>query len=772
VSKTYAIGPSGTVLANTPEQEADIAAANLRGYESVSKEEAFGLAKADANKKYVDENWGTVGQAALGVADGLTLGLGPSLASRAGMLDRGHLEAAQQSGAFGVGEGLGFLAPMLLSGGSAAAGEGAVAAASKGVVGRALAASPAGLLGGAGGIAERAMARLIPEAGLLGKVGDGALKMAARGATEGALMNVAHQTSEGIIANKPLSAQALWASGVDGALFGGLIGGALGGAGGVLSRGVEFSAGTGSKLGSKSSDRTAGIALKRIGMDPAVSAATDGGTTGALRSIKDLMEKGETSFSAPTGAIRESMKRVSSELSDVASSALKELGTIRKPGIDPILNFTKAMDDEWRSVYSSRADSLEALRINKSVTRRFSRATSWEDWAANRQILQRDAAGAAEGSLKKQLYDSALVKFDTEFRAAGVAADESLFNKYASAASERALADAVVESTGKKLGMEANRGNPLMLNQSDGGALGIGAVLGNPLGAVGIVASRKVADYANSKLEPVIAEFAARSAIGSSAGAATARVGESLSAAVRKFVNGAERAVVNERAKSKASTGTRPSYTMEAYNSAMDAADIITSPSQRAKVEEHADSLASAGHPELGREVLATYNRAVSDIVSSRPKDVLRDRAMGSLGKTPRQSAIGSQGLSFLNRIHSIRDPLGMVIGGLNNGSLSRASMDVFKRVFPDLHSDLVARTTDVLMLMKRDGRHLPADKLVTLGILLGHPVDSKLNPKFIGAIQDSLASTAGGGAKNGPNSGPDSANSSSYITAVQRVSS
>jgi hypothetical protein len=754
ISKAFAVNPAGKVVSQTPEQVA--ASGRGRGYTPVSEETAKGLAKGAEDLKYVDENWGTAGQAAMGVADGATLGMGPALATKLGILDRGHLEAAQQSGAYTAGEVGGFLLPALATGG-------------EGVVAKALARTPAGMLGEAGTLAERAVARLLPEAGLMGKAGTSAVRMAARGATEGALMNVAHEGSHEIITNQPLSAQALLASGLDGALFGGLAGGVLGGVSSLAGSTADALGNRGLSASVRGGERQAGLALKRVGQSPADFAATEGGTVGAVKAYKDLMEKGETSFAAPTSHIRDSMRKVAADEATVASGALKELGTMAKPPASAVQNLANEFQNEWKVMYAGTADAAKAKVIYKNLVKDLKGATEWEHWAANRDILTREAAAAPAGTLRRGIYESAVQKFDSEFRAAGTAVSEETFNKYAAAVTQKNLAESLVESTGEKLGQEAGRGNPLHLNQTDGGALGIGTLLGNPAGAVGIVAARKITGYVQDKLEPIIAEYAARSAIGARAGAATVNVGDRISGALRTFMRGGAKAAVNARAVSKSEeTGAgKLSYTMKAYAKAMETADHFTSEAHQAKVREYMDDLTQAGHPELANQMGMAYGRAVADINKNRPKGTLRDKAPGSLGRTPKQMGLDTQTMKFMRRLHSMRDPVGTIVDGLEKGNLSRDAISSIKYVMPDLHADLVSRAAQEAMALRQDGKFLPADKLALLGVALDHPVDSKLSAEFIGEIQQGLAANSKpqGQPQGGP---PPVTDTSSYQTPLQ----
>jgi hypothetical protein len=92
--------------------------------------------------------------------------------------------------------------------------------------------------------------------------------------------------------------------------------------------------------------------------------------------------------------------------------------------------------------------------------------------------------------------------------------------------------------------------------------------------------------------------------------------------------------------------------------------------------------------------------------------------------------------MKFLRRLHSMRDPVGTIVEGLEKGNLSRDAVDAIKYVMPDLHQDLVMRAAQAATEMRQAGKFLPADKLALLGVALDHPVDSKLSDEFINEIQ------------------------------------
>lgn len=778
----HAIDDAGNAVALEDQQ---LGAAQEAGFRPISATEAAIAAQADQNANYVDRNYGTLGKAALGAVDGATLGLAPALAVRMGMLDAGHLDAARQSGAYTAGDIAGTLLPAFLSGGSSLEARGAAEIGGSRIARVLAGATPAGMMGEAGGLAEHLVGRFLPEAGLLGKGATSTIKMASRGAAEGALMNLAHTASDDIITNKPLSAQALLASGAEGALFGGLAGGILGGGAALASSGIE--SGSSRLLGAttKGGERAAGVALKRIGMESELEGiaragvkegAVDGPFVGALREYHDLMQKAETSFAAPTSQIRERVQRVVAEHETIMSSALKELGEIQKPGEAPIARLLKRFDTEEAVMYRGTADQTQAAGIYKQLRRdiagkevkflgRNGGMDSWEDWAKNRTIL---ADRAKADGLKGDIYKAALNAFDDEFQKVGNAVSAEAFGKYAASATSKRVGEALIEGTGKRLATEANKGNPLHMTHTDGGTMGMGIALGHPWGAAGIILARKITGYAQDKLEPVIAEYAARSALGSAAGAATATAGNRIAGALKGFMTGVR--VSTEKANAEGFVKPpKLSYTMKAYQQQMELADQLTSAAHQEKVRETVKALSMAGHGELANEMQQTYGRAVAYVNQNMPKHRGKAANDGSLTKPPKQLSPDTQGMSFLRKFLSMRDPVGFVVDGLEKGNLSREGMAAIQNVMPDFHMEFIVKPAMQMALqMRQEGKYLPADKLALLGCAVNYAVDSKLTPEFIGEVQKGLAMNKKPQSAPGGNGPPPVTDISSYQTPLQ----
>lgn len=208
---------------------------------------------AHAQKQY-GEGLGNVAKAtAAGAARGLTLGASDAvIAGVGGEGARKALHGLREANpiASTVGEVGGALAPLLLSGGAAAPAEGAEAAGLLAQAGEAGSAAVRTLgaghraIAGVGSLVERGAARGLEALGAtgetaLGRIGAAGVKMAARGAAEGALYGGAQAASDSVLNGDDITAEKIVAGMGHGALFGGALGGALGLGGAALTEGAS-----------------------------------------------------------------------------------------------------------------------------------------------------------------------------------------------------------------------------------------------------------------------------------------------------------------------------------------------------------------------------------------------------------------------------------------------------------------------------------------------------------------------------------------------------
>ncbi len=754
----FAINKAGQAVSQTDEQAAEAAA---NGYKPISGDAYREARKAEHAADYVDQNWGAGGKIAAGLASGATLGLAPALATKFGLLDREHLEAAQETGLFQAGDVAGMVAPTLLSGGESLIAKG-LARGGAGGAGRVAAGlMPAGLMAEAGGVAERLAGRFLPEAGLLGKAAGTSLKMAARGATEGAIVNLSHEVSENVIQNKPLAAQSLAASAIEGALFGGLTGGILGGIGAAVGSGIDVASGRVAGMGAGTGEVAAAKALKFMGASDAKLAelaARDGTLQSTLKGFHGVIEGSDVGQ-----GVSHIAKVAKASEAGYRATAEDAIQTLQKnhplPG-GRLSAITERIGQDLTTAYGGQLEYNTVKQLYRGISRDLQGVKTWEGYAASREQLA-DRMHSYGPGLRQDVYKHALSAYDSEFRVAMEQADKELATTYLNAVTGQRQAQEISDLVAKKSVAPAK--SPIHMDNSDAATIGFAAVTGaDPVVGAGVLAAKKLALYAASKMEAPMAEAAYRAAIGAQAGQATVNVGSRISAGLKSFISGGRVAALDGQAKA-----SKPSYTMKSYENTMAMADNLTSMAHQAKVREQMDALSQMGHPELAKEIALTYGRAVAYINHNKKNMRSKEKEFGSIGRPAKHMGLSTQDMRSIRQIHGIAKPLDAILGGLARGDISRDAVDAVRYVYPDVHADIVYRASQEIMALKAEGKFMPEDRIAMLGTALNAPVDSRLMPEFIAEVQMGLAANKATPPENG-DVPPPITDTSSYQTPLQ----
>jgi len=823
MTERYAVGPDGRAYALSEQQALETA--NTPGVTPITKENYAEQRKAAVASDYVDKNWGTAGKAAVGFGSGLTLGLGPSLAARMGVLDKDNLEAAEQSGAFMAGDAAGMIAPAVLSGGESLAARGLAQGGARGLGKVALALSPAGLMGEAGGLAERFAGKMIGEAGIMGRLANSSVSMAARGATEGAINNMAHTVADEVIQNKPLAAQAILASGMNGALFGGLTGGVMGGATAALGAGIDVVGGRVAGFGGggatrdfarvmehagASDSQVANLATRESGVMER-AAGRESGAIGATRDLSDVLNKGEGSLKAGPASVYKASSEAAQGYEAGIKSALKDMSTDAPAAVPVQQRLSQRLADDFAAKFQG-VESIKSKGVLRDLDELIAgkevraaapvapnapasnvpkTASEWGDYrvalAKHELALAKYEATAAtrEGGLKtwqefaglrdslashpnNPYYKAALNVVDDEMvgpASALMTSHPELAKAYASNVVGKGMAEEFQAIS--KVAAHNPPGNPLNVGQAVGKGAWAMLVGANPLVAPAMIAGSQLMNKAKQAIAGPMAEAAMRNLLGGAAVKATVDMGQKMTNGVRGFLRGTAAGVRGEHATSY----TKPSYTMDNYQKSLKLVDDLTSAAHQAKVKETTDLLAQQGHPEMAKEMAETYGRAVAYMQAIRPKKGLDAHQKGSLGKLPKAMAPDTKGMKTIRALHSMTQPLDAIMGGLERGDLSRDAVAAFQYVYPAAAQDLNMRVAQELVEYRNEGKYVPADKLAQLGTLLNSVVDSKLDKSFVDATQAGLAANkAPPPDQNSPP--PPQTDVSSYMTPTQQAMS
>ncbi len=750
-------GLTGKAYELQPGQVADAANAGLK---EISPQEASSSHKAWTQMRDLDANWSAPEKALGGVFNGLTLGLGPAALAGMGLADRGDIEALHGSSAFQAGDIAGMVAPAFLTGGEGVAARGALEA-EGGLLGRALGWTPAGLMSRAGAGAEALAGRLIPEVGVLGKAGKATLSMAARGGTEGAIVNLAHTVSDSYIQDKPLTAQSLAASGVNGVLLGGLAGGILGGVTAVAGAGADAVVDTALRAGAGKGEAAAATALERMGVPKstiAKMAGDEGAMVRAVRGYHDTIEANGANFASSTSDIAKAIDKsatgyakgiddIVTTLDREAASAVPDVTRVTGRIQSDLAHYAGTFQEgQAAKVMGKLTDQLNALRAapqDLASLRQISELApnaggTWLQWSDSRNQLA-EALASTKNGLKQDVYRSALNAMDSEIAEAMNSAGSRIGNdaigeQYRAAVMGQKMAEEMGGHIQSRLGKELHGSG--FFQPEDMSTVAMGTMMGHPLAAIGAVASRGAYRAIGRAVEPAMAEAAYRNAVGAEAASATVNVGNRVTSTFRKFMGLGGKVAALEAADS-----ARPKYTVKGYKDTMELSDKLTGSAHKAKVDDLVAAMSQMGHPELADQMAAQYMRATEYLNFNRPKDAKLKEA-GSLGKMPARLGLDTKEMRYMDIFHAVSKPMA-VVDGILDGTTSRTAVNALAYVMPEWHQDIVSRSAQVILEAKDAGKFLPADKIALLGVVLNAPVDSKLEKSFIDEVQKGLQANA-----------------------------
>lgn len=726
--------------------------------------EPIGKHEAEAGQQARNDIANTSGleSAGLGLASGLTLGIGPGLAVEGGLLSPNKVGAAQSSGLYTAGDVAGMAAPMLLSGGGAAE--------ARGIGGSILRASPAALMGDLGeGAGKFAASFLGDNLGVMGKALKPAVDMAARGATEGALINVGHTIGNNLVYDQPFSMEALAASGADGALFGGLLGGGMGAVGGMAGLAVEGSKSLIGKTAGRGERGLSSIA-KRVGygVDETETAMAGGGLKSELGGIGKLIDSsGEEGVSlkssnedlqkafAKGGAnqkliIEHGLETLQKEAASAIPTTERifarldnevlapNLGTAAETGVAKALKSVKedlASIDRPTKVKVYSASSKMDIEVPGPARE----PATWGKWAESIQQLEK---ANIPGSIKSDVLS--IVK--SEFRSAMQGASESigksgLAEQISSAQALSDLSTKLEGTMGKKAAQDLLH-TEAHITPKDALTAGAIATTGHPGSALGYMGLKGLGRIVGARLEPAFAQMAYEANFGAKAATATAnvktRIGESMKTFFRKVPEAATAGGSATKKDLKAATN-KPGYDRKSYEDAVASAEQLMSPNHQQRVQQYANQLAQMGYMQMAN----TMVKMNGDLVGYLQHNMPASKSGGmSLRKQPVPSGLDVKEFKFLRQLKVGKNPLS-VLDDLESGSLGQDQVKMLKYFAPEIHANIVQAASEEIVNMKQEGRDLPIDKVCQLGIMLDTAIDPMLEPDYIAAVQASFAPPA-----------------------------
>lgn len=726
------------------------------------------------------EKHGGVGEALKtageGLASGATFGLSDLAIAKLGGEDwrQAASERAEFAPAIRTGSEIaGAIAPVLLSGGSGAAGKVAGAAPTSLVarLGEGVATGARGLVG------EGAPS-------LVGRVAQRAIPMAAQGAAEGAFYGAGQTISESALGNEELTAEKLLAGAKGGALAG-LIGGAA--------------IGTVGELGKYATEKAFKIAGES-GLTDFFKSAADNQTIRALganaRDVRNMggitksaekMEErvadiadevrnfkfkdGERLFTgtSTTDKLAEALPRAKAEVG-------AELGQLREKvyahlGENPHLEFdasgfaNKVRTEIMEPLKATGIPELEgrAGKLESSLKRFFGQAEGEAGitaaGAANENAVAKMTLKEAVGfrqSLDDLLYpksksgivippehqaqllqargmlEDAITQ--TTDNAVASLGDKALQGRYqALKSSYRNLGDAeriATDASGRALAR-----NTVGLGDKMAGGAGLVGTLAAGAGGVGAVGASLVTGAAHHLATTYGNAMAAKTAERlAGLSHAVADIDGKMSAGVRALLEGAKSAAVKTAVEAPmlnpaAKIATNPKERYEQV-----AARVAAAASNPMALADHTAS--AVGHvaqsaPHVAQAMSATIQKAVQVVQQKLPPP---PSSQGTLVPRIRQAPNDSARATLLRAIRGT-DPV-ETLRDIKAGRLSRDQVEVFKGSMPKLYEQKQQELLEGYAELVSKGKDLTYEKQIQLGKFLGRPIAPTMAPRFIGTVQ------------------------------------
>lgn len=100
---------------------------------------------------------------------------------------------------------------------------------------------------------------------------------------------------------------------------------------------------------------------------------------------------------------------------------------------------------------------------------------------------------------------------------------------------------------------------------------------------------------------------------------------------------------------------------------------------------------------------------------------------------------------TFARYVKAATDPAS-VVERMAKGDITPEEVDTLKAVYPQMYSAIQARVRDEVLAHQADGKQLPYDKRVTLGVLFDVPTDASMQPEVRQAVAAAMLPSAGGG--------------------------
>lgn len=712
--------------------------------------------------------------AGAGALRGASLGLSDAALVGSGLVDRQKLADLEEvnRGSSMLGEGIGMLAPVLLSGGSggaAAAARAGGGAARGGLALRALGTAaelaPSSLVSALGRGVEGALVR--EGAGTLARIGG----QATAAAVEGSLFGVGQAVSQATLRNEDLTAEKLVAAAGHGALLGGALGGGMGAAGALLRGGVA-----------KAGEAGAGVLRRFEQQEGALAGELAAAAPKTEGTMQALASRAEREFALKsTGANQPQLQKLREELGEEiekrvvrmvgdgemaqalgkdaktllnaeqkreAAALLREQRGAQVGKMIDELGAAGVKSDVKALVTAERAKLNEriASTVNPDVEKAAKEVESWYQaiekkagsgeprkiWETKHNLGETINWKAPRSDVYNELKKDLYFGLDREIQRLGAESAEQMgadfAARWANTNAEFRAADWLSQATGKGLARSTSNRN---LGLSEQLGLVAGAAAGG--GGLGGAALALGGAYVNHLAKVYGADVGMQLA-------RAARQGEVVSTVERSFDQ-----LLGRRASELVGAGRGA---LSAVRPTVPIATLATQEPTSTKelkgqFERRRDMLASfatnppariqaatAGlPPETAKAVGSVVQRAADFLQSKLPRRPIPDGLPPHLAKSSQPSP--DEMAKFMRYARAIDDPLG-VLEDAKKGRLSAEAMEAVKAGFPAVHEAIVEHVQARLAERKKPLTWKEETQLALLGI----PVSASYEPATVRLLQ------------------------------------
>lgn len=765
------LGPDGTPVSVSEAEAKDLTMAG--GHVMSAQEAAQAHKEIGLQQKYgtgLGALEGVAGPLAAGAARGLTFGLSDVALAKLG--GEGARQRLQDYNDFNPIEGnAGELAGMV--GGSMLGGFGGAA----------------GLAGKIGSGAERLATGALGE-GIAGRVIGGALS----GAVENGLYEAGKAASDSAIRDEPLTGQKLVAAGLNGALFGGGVGGVLGAASGALAR-----VGSRAERGALESVGAAAEAPQRGTIGEYLSKQSDintikafGGSAGDFRALERNTPGGYRRVAQDLNADIEATTGKTIGFHDKES--LHEYATTRKEAVGKKLGELVDQLDQAKTGIAPSADQF-ASRVEAELVRPKmvgdvvlpgqeksvravtdwvdraknafggDRAPTFSEWQKMRVGLDKEIyASAAKASPKTETLRQMRAIMEDEFIRAGDKAAETMGTTFRD---QYQAQKQLFQSLTKAADLTERGVSREVVNNSFGLRSSMGAIAGvasgSPLLGLAMGAAGKVI---KDRGDFMAADLMRRASTMAGVSRMANGVTEAVQSGVRRLVpasNPSASKVVDAARLGSSAFGVQLSGNARADFNKVSAQVIAASSNPAKTTDQISRSMGDlATHaPKTAAAVIQTTLTSAAYLNSLLPPS--RSDPYSLQPQFDDRQPSDFEVSKFMRSAQAVDNPL-LVLDEAKKGSLSRDHVDAVKAVYPDLYQEMREQIFQNLVSSKKK---IPYAKRLQLGILLDLPTDKTLSPDFQRAIQATYSAADQAGAESPPQqvTAPDIAGSAQTAT-------